>query len=134
MRYRALFYFFVGLTIPGLSLANEVTFCQSICESQQRECRANAAPLERAGLLAPSDPAAPSAPSSIYQRNPLARTAAGAVPGQGSLALRAAGDANRRLDRAGACDDTFQGCRRSCGVQAPTVKPVAESGLPGKHR
>lgn len=125
MNYRALFYLFSGLTVPGLSLANEASFCQSVCESQQRECRANAAPLERAGLLAPSD---------ISQRNPLARTAAGAVPGQGSLALRAAGDANRRLDRAGACDDAFQGCRRSCVVQSPTVKPLAESSLPGKRQ
>ena len=131
MTYRALFCFLVGLTVPGLSLANEASFCESVCESQQRECRVKAAPLERAGLLAPSDP---SAPSSIYQRNPLARTAAGAVPGQGSLALRAAGDTNRRLDRAGACDDAFQGCRRSCVVQSQTATPAAQSRLPGKRQ
>ena len=125
MPYRALFYFLVGLTIPGLSLANDAAFCKSVCESQQRECRANAAPLERAGLLAPSD---------ISQRNPLARTAEGAVPGQGTLALRAAGDATRRLDRAGVCDDSLQGCRRSCDAQSPMASPIAESRLPGKRQ
>ena len=125
MPYRALFYFLVGLTIPGLSLANDAAFCKSVCESQQRECRANAAPLERAGLLAPSD---------ISQRNPLARTAEGAVPGQGTLALRAAGDATRRLDRAGVCDDSFQGCRRSCDVESSAARPIAKSRLPGKQQ
>jgi hypothetical protein len=100
----------------GSALAAETNFCTSMCESTQRECRVEASSGGKERFVPPPETAA---------RNPLARTAEGAVPGQGARALQAAGDTHRRLDRAGACDKTYQQCTRSCLVPTETKQQAA---------
>jgi len=99
----------------GSALAADTNFCTSMCESTQRECRVDASSGGKERFVPPPETAA---------RNPLARTAEGAVPGQGARALQAAGDTHRRLDRAGACDKAYQQCTRSCIIQTG-AKPQA---------
>jgi hypothetical protein len=99
----------------GSALAAETNFCTSMCESTQRECRAEASSGGKERFMPPPETAA---------RNPLARTAEGEVPGQGARALQAAGNTHRRLDRADRCDKSYQQCKRSCVVQTET-KPQA---------
>jgi hypothetical protein len=106
----------LGLSAAGACSAQDAQFCQSMCTSQQQECRASAQLTPKEELLMPSD---------ASSRNPLARTAEGAVPGQGARALSAAGATNRRIDRIDACNATHQRCTRSCAVQPDTIKPVA---------
>lgn len=103
----------LGLTVANACLAQDAQFCQSMCTSEQRECRANAQQRPKEESLMP--------PESV-QRNPLARTAEGAVPGQGARALSAAGDTHRRLDRVDACNATQARCMRSCGAAPAGVK------------
>lgn len=100
----------------GAALAAETNFCTSMCESAQRECRVEARSGGKERLVPPPETAA---------RNPLARTAEGEVPGQGARALQAAGDTHRRLDRTGACDTSYQQCKRSCVVQTETKQQPA---------
>lgn len=100
-----------GMTVANACVAQDAPFCQSMCTSEQRACRAAAQLLPREQSLMPSE---------TSNRNPLARTAEGAVPGQGTRALAAAGDTNRRLDRVDACNATHARCTRSC--QPDTVK------------
>ena len=93
----------------GAALAADPAFCESMCGSEHRECRAGAQapPLaERLGL------------PETHQRNPLARTAQGAVPGQDTRALDAAGANGRRMTRLDACDGALQRCTRACAVRA----------------
>jgi hypothetical protein len=104
-----------GMLATGSALAAETNFCTSMCESTQRECRVEASSGGKERFMPPPETAA---------RNPLARTAEGEVPGQGARALQAAGDTHRRLDRTGACDKSYQQCKRSCVVQTET-KPQA---------
>jgi hypothetical protein len=104
-----------GMLATGSALAAETNFCTSMCESTQRECRVEASSGGKERFMPPPETAA---------RNPLARTAEGEVPGQGARALQAAGDTHRRLDRTGACDKSYQQCKRSCVVQRET-KPQA---------
>ena len=105
-----------GLLATGSALGADTNFCTSMCESTQRECRAAASSGGKERFMPPADTTA---------RNPLARTAEGAVPGQGARALQAAGDTHRRLDRAGACDKAYQQCKQSCVVQIGTKQQAA---------
>lgn len=91
----------------GPALAADPAFCASICTSEQRECRAGAQaqPLEERFAAA-----------TVEQRNPLARTVQGAVPGQATRALDAAGDNGRRMARLDACHSALQRCTRSCAA------------------
>ncbi|EKU80508.1 hypothetical protein ABIB42_004959 [Massilia sp. UYP32] len=90
------------------ALAADEAFCTSMCASEQRECRASAQALPLEQRLTGS---------TAEYRNPLARTAQGAVPGQATRALDAAGDNGRRMARLGACDTALQRCTRSCAAQ-----------------
>ena len=92
----------------GPALAADPAFCTSMCASEQRECRAGAQaqPLDERFAAA-----------TVEQRNPLARTVQGAVPGQATRALDAAGDNGRRMARLDACDSALQRCTRSCAAQ-----------------
>ena len=87
-----------------------------MCESTQRECRVEASSGGKERFAAPPETSA---------RNPLARTAEGAVPGQGARELQAAGTTQRRLDRTGACDKVYQQCTRSCIIQTATKQKAA---------
>lgn len=106
----------LGMLASGPALAAETNFCTSMCESTQRECRVEASSGGKERFMPPPETAA---------RNPLARTAEGEVPGQGARALQAAGDTHRRLDRTGACDMSYQQCKRSCLVQTETKQQSA---------
>lgn len=104
------------------ALAADPAFCTSMCASEQRECRADAQAVPLEQRLTGSTP---------EFRNPLARTAQTAVPGQATRALDAAGDNGRRMARLGACDTALQRCTRSCAAQSdaaersPLQKPTA---------
>ncbi|MEM8513386.1 hypothetical protein RCH14_002716 [Massilia sp. MP_M2] len=106
----------LGMVAAGSVLAADANFCTSMCESTQRECRAQASSGGKERFAAPPETSA---------RNSLARTAEGEVPGQGARALQAAGDTQRRLDRTGACDKAYQQCTRSCVVQPDTKQQAA---------
>jgi hypothetical protein len=106
----------LGVLATGPALAADTNFCTSMCESTQRECRVEASSGGKERFVPPPETAA---------RNPLARTAEGAVPGQGARALQAAGDTNRRLDRADSCDKSYQQCKRSCVVESGTKQQTA---------
>jgi hypothetical protein len=90
------------------ALAADVAFCTSMCASEQRECRGSAQALPLEQRLAAS---------TVEHRNPLAGTVQGAVPGQSTRALDAAGDNGRRMARLGACDTALQRCTRGCAAQ-----------------
>jgi hypothetical protein len=100
----------------GPVLAAETNFCTSMCESTQRECRVEASSGGKERFVPPPETAA---------RNPLARPAEGAVPGQGARALQAAGDTHRRLARTDTCDKSYQQCKRSCVVQTEAKQQAA---------
>jgi hypothetical protein len=106
----------LGMLATGPALAADTNFCTSMCESTQRECRVEASSGGKERFVPPPETAA---------RNPLARTAEGAVPGQGARALQAAGDTHRRLDRADSCDKSYQQCKRSCVVESGTTQQTA---------
>lgn len=112
----ALWNMTAAIAAPGGALpVDDGAFCKSMCDSSQRECRANAQLQPKAERLA-SDNVAP-------VRNPLARVSEGAVASHGTRALGAAGDDGRRMARLGACDDALQRCTRSCA--APETSPLA---------
>jgi hypothetical protein len=106
----------LGMLAIGPALAADTNFCTSMCESTQRECRVEASSGGKERFVPPPETAA---------RNPLARTAEGAVPGQGARALQAAGDTHRRLDRTDSCDKSYQQCKRSCVVESGTTQQTA---------
>jgi hypothetical protein len=106
----------LGMLATGPALAADTNFCTSMCESTQRECRVEASSGGKERFVPPPETAA---------RNPLARTAEGAVLGQGARALQAAGDTHRRLDRADRCDKSYQQCKRSCVVESGTKQQTA---------
>jgi len=97
----------IGMSAATTGLAQEGNVCQSMCASEQRVCRVDAASQATERPLAPSE---------ISQRNPLARVAEGEVAGHGTRALATTGQTNRRLDRIGACEKSFEQCRRSCAA------------------
>lgn len=102
----------VAAILAGPALAADPAFCNAMCASELRECRAGAQarPLEERF-----------AASTVEQRNPLARTVQGAVPGHATRALDASGDTGRRMARLDACDSAQQRCTRSCA--APSAAP-----------
>jgi len=106
----------LGMLATGPALAADTNFCTSMCESTQRECRAEASAGVRKRFVPPPETSA---------RNPLARTAESEVPGQGARALQAAGDTHRRLDLAESCDKSYQQCKRSCVVHTDTKQQAA---------
>lgn len=112
----------LGMSAAGACLAEDELFCKSMCTSEQRECRANAQLAPKEERLMPPD---------TSNRNPLARTAEGAVPGQGARALSAAGDNNRRFDRLDVCNNAYQRCTRSCAVPPESVKRVTQPRASG---
>lgn len=116
MNIRILFIFCTALLTIGSCLAEDSTFCKSSCASELRTCRASAQSNSRDPLLPPSG---------VWYRNPLAQTAAGEVPGQGSRALRSAGDTNRRMDKIDICEKSHQLCIRSCDSRTGTPGRVA---------
>lgn len=109
----------MGAAAPAL--AADPAFCTSMCASVQRECRAGAQarPLEERFT-----------PATVEQRNPLARTVQGAVPGQATRALDAAGDNGRRMARLDACDSALQRCTRSCAVQPGAAEGTGQRQAP----
>ena len=111
------------LSTAGAALASDGVFCESMCDSQLRECRAGAQiqPLQERVMA-----------STPEQRNPLARTVQGAVPGQATRALDAAGDNGRRIARLDACDSALGRCTRSCaaGPGAQQAFPVRQPQPP----
>ena len=108
MKRSALSIVFAIMGAAGPALAADPAFCTSMCASEQRECRAGAQAQPLGDRFAAA---------TVEQRNPLARTVQGAVPGQATRALDAAGDNGRRMARLDACDSAFQRCTRSCAVQ-----------------
>lgn len=108
MKRSALSMLLAIIGAAGPALAADPAFCTSMCASEQRECRAGAQarPLEDRFAAA-----------AVEQRNPLARTVQGAVPGQATRALDAAGDNGRRMARIDACDSAHQRCTRSCAAE-----------------
>lgn len=108
----------LGLVIAGATAAQTVArpgqdpaFCRSMCASEQNACRADARVQPQEERLAANDPA---------DRNPFARTAQGQVPRTDMRALDAVGDENRKQQRLGACDATYQRCTRGCATAAPS--------------
>jgi hypothetical protein len=112
MKRSVLSFVIAALAVAGSvakpALAADPAFCTSMCASEQRECRAGAQALPLEQRLTGS---------TAEYRNPLARTAQSAVPGQATRALDAAGDDGRRMARLGACDTALQRCTRACTVQ-----------------
>jgi hypothetical protein len=106
----------LGVLVAGPCAAAEPSLCKSVCDSDKRECRAHARNVvdnERTLLVA------------MPEKNPMARTAQGQVGSEASRALEGAGDQGRRVARAGACDDTYLRCTRSCAgsaVQPPLAR------------
>jgi len=107
----------------GPALAADPAFCSAMCAAEQRECRAGAqaTPLEDRFAAA-----------TVEQRNPLARTVQGAVPGQATRALDAAGDNGRRMARLDACDGALQRCTRSCAAE-PDLGDSVRSRQPAQQ-
>lgn len=117
MKRVALLFALLNMSAAFAAPNDDGAFCQSMCDSQQRECRASAQSPPKAEWLA-SD-------NKSLIRNPMARVSEGAVPGHGTRALGADGDNGRRMARLGACDDTLQRCTRSCAAPqtSPLIKP-----------
>ena len=111
MKRTALAIVLATLGAAAPALAADPAFCSSMCASEQRECRAGAQAQPLGERLTGA--------TSEY-RNPLARTAQGEVPGQGTRALDAAGDNGRRMARLDACDSALQRCTRSCAAPPST--------------
>lgn len=104
------------LSTSGAALAGEAALCESMCDSQLRECRAGAQAQPLAERVMATTP---------EHRNPLARTVQGAVPDQATRALDAKGDNGRRMARLDACDSARQRCTRACAAE-----PAAQQRSP----
>lgn len=113
------------MAAAGPALAADPAFCSAMCASEQRECRASAQARPLQERLATG---------SVEYRNPLARTAQGAVPGQATRALDAAGDTGRRMVRQDVCESALGRCTRSCAAapgaadsSGPRPSPASET-------
>jgi len=116
MKCLGLWGIMLGMMWTGASLAAEPGLCKSMCDADKRECRAHAHTLAAGhadGFL------------EMPERNPMARDAQTQVTTQASRALENAGTQSRRMDYAGACDDTYLRCTRACAAPAATsvIKP-----------
>jgi len=105
-----------GLLLSTAGLAAEPSFCASVCDSERRACRADVQQLaaeDSEGLL------------NMAERNQIARTAAKTQsPSSATLAGERAGVQSRRVQRIGACEQTYLRCARAC-----KVPEVASPGL-----
>jgi len=99
-----------GLLLSTSSLAAEPSFCASVCDSERRACKADVQQLaaeDGDGLL------------NMTERNQIARTAAKAqAPAAATLAGERASLQTRRIQRIGACEETYVRCARTCKVPA----------------
>ena len=95
--------------LSGTATAAEPSLCKSMCDSEKRECRADA-------QLAAADDADP--PLTMPERNPFARTAQGQVPAESARAISGAGAQTRRMRKSAACDASYQRCTRACAAPA----------------
>jgi hypothetical protein len=97
-----------GLLLSTASLAAEPSFCASVCDSERRACRADVQQLaaeDGEGLL------------NMAERNQIARTAAKTqTPSSATLAGERASLQTRRIQRIGACEQTYLRCARACKV------------------
>lgn len=107
-----------GFLLSRLCLAQEPSFCKSVCDSERRACKTNVQQLaaeDAEGLFTMTD------------RTQLARTAAKTQgPSEAARAGERSGVNTRRIQLAAACDDTYQRCSRTCSSPAGTtvVSPV----------
>ena len=105
-----------GLLLSTASLAAEPSFCSSVCDSERRACKADVQQLaaeDGEGLL------------NMAERNQIARTAAKTqTPSPATLAGERASVQTRRIQRIGACEQTYLRCARACKVPA-----VASPGI-----
>jgi len=110
-----------GLLLSSASLAAEPSFCSSVCDSERRACRADVQQLaaeDGEGLL------------NMTERNQLARTAAKLQsPSSATLAGERSSTQSRRIQRIGACEDTYLRCTRGC-----KTPEVASPGLGARAR
>lgn len=106
MKRFALLMVLAGLS--AASFADEPAFCKSMCSSEKTQCLASARDREtKEGML----------PVNTPERNPFARTAQVQMRSSDNGALEKAGNDHRRMASAGACDDGYQRCVRSCNVE-----------------
>lgn len=105
MKYLRLTGLCIGLTAAGFCAAADTAFCQSMCTSEQSECRVAAQSEQKQQSL--------TATNTNY-RNPLERTAEGEVRSQSARALSASGDTYRRLDQSNTCETNYQRCVKTC--------------------
>jgi hypothetical protein len=105
--------------------AEDPAFCRSMCSSEQNACRAEARVQPKEERFGAND---------FPERNPFARTAQQQVARPETRALDAAGDQNRKQQRLGSCDSTYQRCTQSCAARAaaPALTP-ARANRPGVH-
>jgi hypothetical protein len=100
-----------GLLLSTASLAAEPSFCSSVCDSERRACRTDVQQLaaeDGEGLL------------NMAERNQLARTVAKVQsPSPATLAGERSSVQTRRIQRIGACEETYLRCTRAC--KAPEV-------------
>lgn len=130
MKLSALMIAAAAFSFAAPVLAADPAFCSAMCTSEQRQCRAGAQALPLQERVMASTP---------EQRNPLARTVQGAVPGQASRALDAAGDNGRRMARLDACDSALQRCTRGCAAEPaaqafPLRQPAQRAGAGGANQ
>lgn len=116
MRLASLTLAMAGWLASPAAFAADPGFCHSVCDSERRACRADAAQLaaeDGDGLLA------------MQEKNQLARTASrtGAPPAAPALANERQAVQNRRIQRTAACESSYQRCERSC--RAPEAKAPA---------
>ena len=101
----------MGLLLSTASPAAEPSFCMSVCDSERRACRVDVQQLaaeDGEGMF------------KLRERNQLARTAARTqTPSPAALAGERSGTQTRRIQRTGACEDTYLRCTRAC--EAPEV-------------
>ncbi|WP_036167872.1 hypothetical protein [Massilia sp. 9096] len=104
--------------------ADDPAFCTSMCASEQNACRAQARLQTKEELFTLND---------TPHRNPFARTAQEEVARPEQRALDAVGDQNRKQQRLGSCDSTYQRCTQSCAARAaaPTRTPAPANALGG---
>ena len=113
MKRLALLPVLMCLMSMGAARAAEPSLCKSLCDSERRECRANARELageDGQPLL------------TMAEKNPMARAAQEQVPTPASQAIENAGTQGRLFRHAGECDATHLRCTRACAApQASSV-------------
>jgi hypothetical protein len=99
-----------ALLAASASHAQDAGFCQSMCASERKECRAQAA--EKAGY-----DSAP--PLQIEDSNPHAQAAARRAGQPAEVRAAEKSSFQRALEERGArCDTRFRQCTRGCGPAA----------------